>query len=103
MLVDLSAIDSFVFKQDPAFVFNCAVCKVNVDQSRDNNQQDEKCAQENLNLVLLLKQETGHRDRHVVVTGAIRVAVLQEVVTGCVVCQNLQDIRETESHLHCMP
>ena len=94
MLVDFSTIHSFVFKQDAAFIFDGAVSEVNINKTRDNNQQNEECTQQNLDLVFLLQQKARHRNRDIVVAGAVRIAILQKVITSCFISQNLPRVKE---------
>jgi len=102
VLVDFSAVHAFVFEQDSALILDGAVCKVHVNKTRDNNQQNEESTQQNLNLVFLLQQKARHSNRDVVVAGPVWVAVLQKVVTGCFISQNLTRVIQ-KYHLHCMP
>jgi hypothetical protein len=53
-------------------------------------------------LVFLLQQKARHSNRDVVVAGPVWVAVLQKVVTGCFISQNLTRVIQ-KYHLHCMP
>ncbi len=95
MLVNFSAVYSFVFQQNTALVFDCAVCKVHINKTWDNNQQNEERTQQNWNLVLFLQQKARHSNRYIIVAGTVRVPVLQKVLASCFISQNLPCVNQT--------
>ena len=83
---------SFVFKQDSSFIFNCSVAKIDIYKSRDKHKHDEKCTNEHLDLVFLLKKESWHSNSNIIAARTIRVSILLEIFISSFVSKNLQVI-----------
>jgi hypothetical protein len=66
-----------------------AVSEVEVYSAWNKNKKHEESAQQHLDLVVLLQQETRHSNSHVVAARTIRVTVLLEVFTRSLISQNL--------------
>ena len=81
---------SFVFKQDPSFIFNCSVAEVDIHKARDEHEHDEESPNQHMDLVFFLKQEARHSDSNVVAAWSVRVTVFLEILEGYLISENLR-------------